>query len=787
MDDKRRLKEILVWTVPTLSLIMVSFMLIWLLVLPLSAQTNSADNPFEYSFSGDQTVELGDSVSLDLSLRFAQTGTSINAFLDFVYRILEGLGIRKGNILNYGITVSFPDGGDRDYADYSQRWMVTHAGESFYCRGNTQVPDVPCQAQYTAIERVGSINVTDRAISNTLLDERITITPNGNTRLFIRAWICDEDYQNCLRYPSGTFVADQQGHGVYPETVMVRTPRTGTDRGGTVTEPPPECRLSNVDVSPNGTTILQGESIEFSARVNFSPARCANDGDVSFEWRTTNSLGTFSGNLNSNSPNFIAGTAGEGQVILTASFQDDEITESVQVKVQRIEDVKVTIASDAFYRFSRAPQVIQDRAICQGENTCIFILAGSSVMLRGIIEGYPGSPTPRWRFQGDGARVARLSSPNSLQTELTPNANISRITRLNLQFGLDADNSNVASRSIEVIVVPIGLGVQLGGCSASLYELGGRHYVLTAEHCVTEQIIGENMLEISQRVELTIGDDNYDGVLLGIDQATDLAVLLVQGYDNVGLPNTSLSFSVSKGDKIYAIGYPGDSARERHLVVTSSEVTEVSSCRVSRPILNRDGKAAKKSINEGITTDGSIGDNCISNGIIARPPFIDEGNSGGPVINEAGDIVAIASAKLEDEKGTPVQSVLSFFSSREALGWLLSSNRRCFRDFDYTETDIEEGVDQGFRAVIDCDDEDAKVTVRTAPLPVSSEAGGLSSYVVSLPVFDNSPIVYIESSSIPWWVYIVVGIALGAILPIALVVILRSRSNRKEVGGNENF
>ena len=766
-------------------------MLAWPLVLPISAQTNSADNPFEHSFSDDdQTIEPGDSIRLDLSLRFEQTGTSTNAFMNFFDRILNWLRIREGDTFRYGITVSFPDGGDR-YAAYSNHWSVTRAGQSFtskglpfHCRGDTQVADIRCEARYTTIEMEGEVNVSSRDISRTLLNESITITPTDNTTLLLRAWICDENYQNCLRYPAGRFFTDQQGHGVYPETIVVRTPGTGTVRGGTSTEP--ECRLSNVDVSPNGITILQGDSIEFNARVNFSPVRCASDGEVSFEWSTTDDLGTFSSDLNSNSPNFVAGATGEGQVILTASFQDDEITESAQIRVQRAEDVKVTIESDAFYRFSRAPRVIQNRAVCQGESACIFMLAGSSVTLRGIIEGHPGSPTPRWRFQGDGASIATLSSPNSLQTELTTNADVSKITLLNLQFGLDTDNPNVTGQDIEVIVVPIGLGVQLGNCSASLYESGGRYYVLTAEHCVTELLGEENLLEISQRAELTIGGENYEGVLLGIDQATDLAILSVQGYDNVGLPNTDLSFSVSKGDKIVAIGYPEDSAGERHLVVTSSEVAEVSSCIVSRPILNRDGQAAKKSINEGITTDGSIGDNCISNGIIARPPFIDEGSSGGPVVNEAGDIVAIVSAKHEGATGAPIQSVLTFFLSREALGWLLSSNRRCFRDFDYTENDLEVGVDQGFRDVIDCDDEDAKVTVRTTPLPVSSEAGGSSSYGAGLPVFNNSPIMY-RASGIPWWTYLVIGIALGTVVPIAFVVILRLRSSRKGIGGNESL
>ena len=771
-------------------------MLVWSLVLPVSAQTNLADNPFDYNFSDDdQTIEPGDSIRLNLNLRFEQTGT--NVFMDFFNRILKWLRIREGDTFRYGITVSFPDGGDR-YAAYLQGdWSVTRDGQSFtskglpfYCRSDTQIADLHCEARYTTIEKEGEINAYGGNISRTLLNESITITPNGDTRLLIRAWICDGNYQNCLRYPARTFVTDQQGHYVHQETIIVRT---GTP------EPQTLCRLRNVDVSPNGIVVLEGESIEFSARVNFSPVRCASDGDVSFEWSATNDLGAFSGNLNSNSPSFIAGAVGDGQVILRSSFQDDEITEAAQVRVQRAEDVKVTISSDAFYKFYKAPQVIQERAVCQGENTCIFMLAGSSVTLSGIIEGYPGIPTPRWRFQGDGARLATLSSPNSLQTELTPNANISRITRLNLQFGLDADNSNVASQSIGVIVVPIGLGVQLRGCSASLYESEGRYYVLTAEHCVTRLILEETLLEIRHRAELKIGGENYEGILLGIDQATDLAVLLVQGYDNVGLPNTRLSFGVSNGDRILAVGYPRNSDRESHLVVTSSEVAEVSSCEVSRPVIkidkngNREEKFVKRSIHEGITTDGSIGGNCINYGIVARPPFVDSGNSGGPVVNEAGDIVAISSAKREREEEKregekiriPVESTLAFFLSREALGWLLSSNRRCFRDFDYTELDLKRGVDQGFRAVINCDDENAKVTIRTSPLPVSSEAGGLSSYVVGLPSFDNSPIVYREP--IPWWAYTVTGIGLAAILLITIVVILRLRSNRKEVGGNENF
>ena len=641
------------------------------------------------------------------------------------------------------------------------------------------------------------MRITDRTKSQVLLSESITVVPQRNSTLYIRAWICDENYQNCLRFPSGTSQKDQQEHSVYRETIRVSE-----------TEPPPppepECRLSNVNVSPSSLTVLEGESDELSARVNFSPSGCARERDVSFEWSDVNGLGSFSGDTNSSLVSYSARKTGEGQVVLTASYGGDERTISIQIAVHNPAAVDIRIESDKFYDFEKIPQAVANRAICTGRGNCIFMLAGDSATLYGRVSGLPGVANPRWQIEVDPPNsVAQLSTTNQFQTELQTSPQISEITEITVRFGLDSGNSRVADKLITIVVVPVALGVKLGSCSASLYESGNEYYVLTAEHCVTKY--DEQVLKVNGWAEVLIGKVTYQASLVGIDQATDLAVFKVEGYRNpnqIHLPR--LDFGVSRGSTVYAVGYPAlpGWVGERGLVVTSSKVNKTTSCGYTRSLRKSKDSKNRQEI-DNIISDSSVLDGCLNDRIETRPGFISGGNSGGPVVDETGLIVGIASATAENHSF----SVLSFFSDQRALNRFLSGNLlRCFKNVNlYTEG---EPIDT---RVGSCE-ESSNIVVnrnRTNPVLVNVSGDGVFDNIIDLPVYDDSPVTYtpepvivppkpepvavvppelvvIEGSSgTSWWVYTVsVAAALFVIILIRLrfmAIARRKRRRRREL------
>ena len=512
--------------------------------------------------------------------------------------------------------------------------------------------------------------------------------------------------------------------------------------------PSPFCRLIGIEIFPSELTVRQGESAKLNFNATFSPTGCADNRDISPTWWMTNEQGSFQG---PDGINFLGIEEGAGRLGLTASLQgDDEIMESIPFVVLR-PYTGVTILSEKFYEIEKAPDAIQNNAICKGKDACIYILAGDSVKLAGRVENQLDEAWPRWRIEDDNYNIASLSSTDSLSTRLSTVPEVAQITTLTVWLEFTLDNTDTVSQNATIIVVPIRLGVQLGRCSASLYRYGTQYYALTAGHCLTSGVEVEGYEQgITERVELSIGGARYDGVLVGIDEATDLAVVLVRGYDNADLPDTRLYFNTSVNDTVYAVGYPGLEgeyyADAGNLVVTSAEVTEIVDCGFARPISD------KRPVIGDITTDGSIGDDCLGVLIDATPNFVAPGSSGGPSVNESGEIMGIASTVANDH------SHLAFFRSMGALDWFLDSNRRCFSNFYfYTDTEIDSTENEAIRdeALMDVEvgncDENPKVT----------------------------RVVYLQSADTPWWVYVVVVASMATLLLISISI--RSRLRRRRL------
>ncbi len=130
-------------------------------------------------------------------------------------------------------------------------------------------------------------------------------------------------------------------------------------------------------------------------------------------------------------------------------------------------------------------------------------------------------------------------------------------------------------------------------------------YVLTNYHIINGGL--------SLEVMLLDGEVTYDARLVGYDREFDLAVLKIDGH---GLPTIPLgdSDSLSVGDRVYAIG---------------------------NPMGNLLG-----SMTEGIVS--ALGRDNSTNGLtlIQTSAPVNSGNSGGPLLNDRGQVVGIVSAKI---------------------------------------------------------------------------------------------------------------------------------------------
>lgn len=126
----------------------------------------------------------------------------------------------------------------------------------------------------------------------------------------------------------------------------------------------------------------------------------------------------------------------------------------------------------------------------------------------------------------------------------------------------------------------------------------------------------------------TYSGEEYDAFVVGIDQEQDLAVL---GVNGVEFPYLTIadSSSIKTGDDIYAIGAPKSMAYTLTKGVISAQNREIRG-------------------NKYIQIDAAI----------------NEGNSGGPLLNDEGQVLGINTLKMSDSEGIglaiPMETVQSF-------------------------------------------------------------------------------------------------------------------------------
>ena len=134
----------------------------------------------------------------------------------------------------------------------------------------------------------------------------------------------------------------------------------------------------------------------------------------------------------------------------------------------------------------------------------------------------------------------------------------------------------------------------------------------------------------ASKVQVAFGSDatsrTYDAKVLGIDRSTDVAVLKVDAPAEALTPLTlGNSSGVEVGDPVVAIGNPLGEARTATTGIVSA--------------VNRD--------------IGSLQGNVQIRGAIQTDAAINHGNSGGPLINDLGQVIGITSQILSDDPNNP--------------------------------------------------------------------------------------------------------------------------------------
>lgn len=192
-------------------------------------------------------------------------------------------------------------------------------------------------------------------------------------------------------------------------------------------------------------------------------------------------------------------------------------------------------------------------------------------------------------------------------------------------FGLYSngeDSSSNSDKNSKLQTASEGSGV--------IYKKDGKvAYIVTNNHVVK----GSNALQV-----IMSNGKKVDADLVGTDAATDLAVLKINAANVTTVAQFGNSNSIAAGQDVLAIGSP-----------MGSEYANT----VTKGIVSAKNRTLKAG------TDGTL------TSVIQTDAAINSGNSGGPLINMAGQVIGINSMKLSsDNEG----------SSIEGMGFAIPSN-----------------------------------------------------------------------------------------------------------------
>ncbi len=154
--------------------------------------------------------------------------------------------------------------------------------------------------------------------------------------------------------------------------------------------------------------------------------------------------------------------------------------------------------------------------------------------------------------------------------------------------------------------------------SGSGFVVTSDGYIITNYHVIADAYTSNYKVSV-----MLYNGDKYDAKIVGVEESSDIAVLKIEA---TGLSAATLGNSddLQVGETVYAIGNP---LGELSFSITSGMVSA----------LDRD-----------ITTQDSTTGETVTNNMFQIDAAVNEGNSGGPVYNDKGEVVGIVTAKYSD-------------------------------------------------------------------------------------------------------------------------------------------
>jgi putative serine protease PepD len=213
----------------------------------------------------------------------------------------------------------------------------------------------------------------------------------------------------------------------------------------------------------------------------------------------------------------------------------------------------------------------------------------------GLLIGAAGTGAVLVATDAGGGTTA---SPTTLSQSSTPPAAASRA------------GGSVAAVAADVLPSVVSIKGQSGEGSGIILDSKG--HILTNNHVA---VLGENGGSLT--VVLQDGR-SAQATVVGLDASTDLAVIKVDGLDNLDAITLGSSADLAVGDQVLAIGSP---------LGLSGTVTEGIVSALNRPVTAGDSASAT-AVFEAIQTDAAI----------------NPGNSGGALVDSSGRLVGVNSA-----------------------------------------------------------------------------------------------------------------------------------------------
>lgn len=202
------------------------------------------------------------------------------------------------------------------------------------------------------------------------------------------------------------------------------------------------------------------------------------------------------------------------------------------------------------------------------------------------------------------AQPAIAANPNNaLRYKWQPNREYS------YKFSIEANLGEVVERTEGVCSYRIA--PQLPGPTIEFKQQGtGTAFVVSADGFL---LTCEHVVAGAKSIEVQLGGQKYSAMVIATDPAHDVALIRINAQNLTPVPLAD-SNAVQLGQAVRALGYPLSDVLGNNLKVTTGSVSG----------LNQEGTSR----------------------VFQVDAALNPGNSGGPVVNEMGDVIGVASAKL---------------------------------------------------------------------------------------------------------------------------------------------